>query len=587
MNNQMMSNREIAATLDMLASMMELAGENKYKTIAVANGAARVAETNASIARIAAEGGLQELPGIGGKIAAKIEELLKTGRLKELEEYKKRFPSDLVFVQKMQGVGPKTARKIWEALGISSLDEFEAAARRGDIAGLPGLGEKAQDNILKAIGRFKSRSARVLLGEALPIAEEAVEILKGLPEARNVTYAGSVRRMKETVKDVDIIATATKPDVLTEAFSRQPMVAEVIGQGPTKCSIRTHTGLQIDLRVVPHDLYGNLLQHFTGSAAHNVALRELAISKDLKVSEYGVEETKTGKVHKCATEAEVYALLGLDYIPPELRENNGEIEAAARHRLPRLIEPGDIRGDMHVHSDWSDGQASIAGMAAAARELGHKYIAMSDHTQSMGMVRGLTPKKLEQQLKEIEELNLEFDDFHIFTSVECDVKADATLDLSDDLLARLDFVTASVHSGFGQGKKQIMKRIRAAMENPHVRAIGHPTGRLINKREPYEVDIDEIIELATRTGTALEINAHYSRLDLSDQNARAAQDAGCWLVINSDAHSAGGLELGYGVATARRGWVRRETVLNTRTTAQLMKLLRKPKAPPEKSGRAA
>jgi DNA polymerase (family 10) len=461
-------------------------------------------------------------------------------------------------------VGPKTARKIWEALGVSSLDEFEAAARRGDIAGLPGLGEKAQDNILKAIDRFRSRSTRVLLGEALPIAEEAVAVLQGLPEARNVTYAGSVRRMRETVKDVDIIATATKPEVLTGAFSRLPMVDEVIGVGPTKCSIRTHTGLQIDLRVVPHELYGNLLQHFTGSAGHNVALRELAISKDLKVSEYGVQESRSGKVHKCATEEEVYGLLGLDYIPPELRENSGEIEAAGRHALPRLIELADIKGDLHVHSDWSDGQTSIRDMALAARELGYQYIAMSDHTQSLGMVEGLNPEKLPQQLKEIERLNQEFDDFHIFSSVECDVKADATLDLPDELLDLLDFVTVSVHSGFSQSRRQIMARLRAAMENSHVRAIGHPTGRLINKREPYEVDIEEIIDMAARTGTALEINAHYTRLDLSDLNARAAQEAGVMLAINSDAHS---------------GWITPETVLNTLPLDKLTALLKEPKAP--------
>jgi DNA polymerase (family 10) len=570
---------EVAAALDMLADMMELDEQNKYKVIAVQTAARRVAETNFSLQEVAARGELTELPGIGEKIAAKIAELLKTGTLAELEEYKTRYPADLVRIQKVQGVGPRTARKVWRELGVSSLAELEQAGRKGRIAGLPGLGPKAQENILSAIARLRARSARVPLGEALPVAEAAVAELKQLQEARNVTCAGSVRRMRETVKDVDIIATATRPAALTEAFSRQPMVAEVIGKGPTKCSIRTHTGLQIDLRVVPPDLYGNLLQHFTGSARHNVALRELAISRGLKVSEYGVQEAASGKVRKCATEEEVYALLGLDYIEPELREDSGELEAAAAHKLPRLIRMDDIRGDLHLHSDWSDGKAGIREMALAARAQGYDYMAISDHTQSLGMVRGLTPAKLERQLEEIAGINAELQPFHIFSGCECDVKADATLDLPDELLARLDFVTVSVHSGFNQSRRQIMKRLQAAMENPHVRAIGHPTGRIINRREAYDLDIRQTIDIAAATGTALEINSHYLRLDLNDLHARAAQEAGVRLVINSDAHEPAGLGLAYGVATARRGWIQPETVLNALPRTRLAKLLARPKKP--------
>ncbi len=575
----MLSNLQIAAALDMLADMMEFDGENKYKTIAVQKAAGRVAETNVSLKELASKGKLTNLPDVGEKIAAKISELLETGRLAELEDYKRRYPADLVKIQKVQGVGPKTARKVWQELGVASLEDMEAAATEGRIAALPGLGPKAQENILKAIGRLKARGTRVLLGEALPAAEAAVAELKKLKEARNVTCAGSVRRMKETVKDVDIIATASRPEALTRAFSRLAMVDGIIGRGPTKCSIRTHTGLQIDLRVVPHDLYGNLLQHFTGSRDHNVALRELAISKGLKVSEYGVEESGGGKVHKCATEEEVYRLLGLDYIEPELRENSGEIEAAASQRLPRLIEAGDIKGDLHVHSDWSDGRASIREMALAAKRMGYRYTAISDHTQSLGMVQGLTPAKLERQLEEVAALNRELKGFHVFTSCECDVKADASLDLPDKYLKLLDFVTVSIHSGFGQSRAQIMKRMQAAMENPHVRAIGHPTGRIINRRDAYDVDVMKIIDMAADTGTALEINSHYQRLDLCDRHARAAQDAGVKLVINSDAHGPEGLDLKYGVATARRGWIEPGTVLNTMTLAQLKKLLAGPKKP--------
>ncbi len=574
----MPGNAEIASILETLAELMELDGVNKFKVIAVQKAAKRVAETNFSIAERARDGDLTDIPDIGTSIARKIEEIAGTGSLGELEEYFQRYPPTLVEIERVQGVGPRTARKVWEELGVSTMAELEAAARDGSIAALPGLGQKSADNILRAIERLKTRSDRLLLGEVLPVAEDAVAILKEIPEARNVTCAGSVRRMRETVKDLDIIATASEPGALTGVFCSLPMVAEVIGSGPTKCSVRTHTGLQIDVRVVPDGLYGNLLQHFTGSREHNVAIRELAISKGLKVSEYGVEETATGKVHECQTEEEVYALLGLDYIAPELRENSGEIEAAANGTLPQLIEAGDLKGDLHLHSDWSDGHASIMEMARAARQRGYKYIAISDHTQSMGMVQGLTPERLEQQLGEIARVNDELKGFRVFASAEVDVRADGTIDLPDESLALLDFVTVSIHSGFNQGKKQIMSRLRAAMENPYVRSIGHPTGRLINRREPYEVDMEQIIEMAATTGTALEINAHFQRLDLSDVHARAAQEGGAKLVINSDAHRPEHLDLlRYGIATARRGWVEKDTVLNTMSASAFEKFLKLPK----------
>ena len=459
--------------------------------------------------------------------------------------------------------------------------ELEAAARDGSIAGLTGMGQKSADNILKAIQRLKARGNRLLLGEVLPVAEEVAGLLREITGAHNVTCAGSVRRMKETVKDLDIIATSTEPQLLTAAFSALPMVAAIIAHGPTRCSVRSHTGLQIDLRVVPGNQYGNLLQHFTGSKEHNVALRELAVSKGLKVSEYGVEETTSGKVHECATEAEVYQLLGLRFIPPELREDSGEIEAAAAGSLPDLIETGDLKGDLHLHSDWSDGHATIMEMALAAKDRGYQYIAVSDHTRSLGMVHGLTPERLEEQLVEIARVNEELDGFRIFASAEVDVKSDGSLDLPDKSLARLDFVTVSIHSGFNQDQGQIMERLRAAMENPYVRSIGHPTGRLINRREPYEVDIEAIIGMAARTGTALEINSHFQRLDLNDLHARAAQAAGVMLVINSDAHRPEQLDLlRYGVATARRGWVEAGSVLNTQGFEELESFLKKPKSGP-------
>ncbi|RJQ43026.1 MAG: DNA polymerase/3'-5' exonuclease PolX [Gaiellales bacterium] len=576
----MAANRDIAAALQLLADFMELDGVNKYRTIAVEKAARRVAEADFSLADLAREGDLTDLPDIGPKIAAKITEYLDTGRIAELEEFRSRYPDDLVAIQRIQGVGPKTARKVWEELGVSSMDELEAAAADGRLAALPGLGPKTAANIIKAIGRLKARGSRLLLGEVLPVAEECVALLAALPEAREVACAGSVRRMKETVKDVDIIATASEPEALTGAFCSLPLVGDVIASGPTKCSVRTHAGVQIDLRVVPDGLYGNLLQHFTGSKEHNVALREHAISQGFKVSEYGVEETASGKVHECGSEAEVYDLLGMDYIPPELREDSGEIAAALAGALPRLVSGADIRGDLHVHSDWSDGHAPIREMARAAQELGYEYIAISDHSQSLGMTGGLTPEKLERQLEEVARINDGTEGFRIFTSIEVDVKADATLDLPDDSLAALDFVTVSIHSGFTQEMSQIMERLTAAMEHPLVRAIGHPTGRLINRRDPYEVDIEAIIATAARTGTALEVNSHFQRLDLCDLHARAAQDAGVRLVINSDAHHISDLRLlKYGIATARRGWVRPETILNTLTADRLARLLERPKSP--------
>lgn len=578
--SNMPTNPEIAQMLDMLADLMDLDQANKYKTIAVQKAARRVKESNFSIEEAAARGELKDIPDIGERIAAKIEEFIDTGRLQEIQDYLETYPEDLVRIMRVQGVGPKTARKVWEELRISSLEELETAARSGQVAGLPGLGKKSEENILKAIDRLRARGTRLLLGDVLPVAEESVEVLRKISEARNVAYAGSVRRMKETVKDLDIIATATRPSALTNRFSRLPMVAEVIGKGPTKCSIRTHTGLQVDLRVVPHSQFGSLLQHFTGSAEHNVALRELAITKGLKVSEYGVEETRTGKLHECATEEEVYRLLGLDYIPPELRENNGEIEAAAKGKLPKLIDYADLRGDMHIHTTWSEGDASIREMALEAKKRGLKYLTVADHSQSMGMVQGLTPEKAVKQLEEISRVNKELKGFHVFSGVELDVRADGSLDFPDEVLERLDFVTVSIHSGFNQSRQQLTKRLRNAAENPHVRAIGHPTGRLINKRDPYDIDMKEIIDMAARTGTALEINAHYYRLDLDDIHARAAQEAGVKLVINSDAHRPAELDmLRYGIGIARRGWIRKETVLNTLPVGRLKTLIKQPKAP--------
>ncbi len=573
----MTTNEETAAALERLADMMELDGANFYKIAAHRKAARRIVESGEPVTRLAAEGRLTELPDIGEKIAAKITEMVEKGSIGELEAYEQRFPPGLLDLQRVEGIGPKTTRKIWEALGISSLDELEEAARDGSIAGLPGMGEKTAANIIRAVKRLRAMGDRIPLGEALPAAAAAAAALRRHPGAHDVTIAGSIRRMRETVKDVDIIATADDPGELTGYFATIDVAAETVASGPTKCAIRTHGGIQVDLRVVPDEAFGNLLQHFTGSREHNIALRERALSQGMKVSEYGVEDAD-GREHRCRTEEEVYQLLGLDYIPPELREDAGEIEAAAAGRLPRLVEESDIRGDLHLHSDWSDGRGSIREMAQAARARGLEYIAVADHSRSLAVARGLTPARLSRQLEEIAALNDELDGFHVFSGMEVDILADGFLDMPDDVLEELDFVTASIHSGFGQERDRIMARLRAAAENPFVRAIGHPTGRLIGRRGAYDVDMEELIELAAHTGTALEINSHYWRLDLRDRHARAAQEAGARLVINSDAHApADAGSLHYGVATARRGWVRRESVLNTLTAGELAAVLSKPK----------
>jgi DNA polymerase (family 10) len=469
------------------------------------------------------------------------------------------------------GLGPKTARKLHAELGIQSAAELRAAAEQGVLATLPGLGKRTEEKILKELGKPKAKIERkTLLGRVLPAVERAVEEVRQHPAAERVSEAGSVRRRCETVRDLDIIATASDPGALTTHFTELPWVAEIVAYGPTKATVVSHDALRFDLRVVPPENYGNLLQHFTGSKAHNVAMREEAVGRKLSISEYGVKNVETGNVFHAADEEELYDFLGYAWIPPELRENRGELAAARDGELPHLVELEDVLGDLHVHTDWSDGRAPLEEMVAAARALGRRYVAICDHA------RRLREGRLERQGEDIAALNERVEGIEILSGIEVDIRADGSLDMPDEVLAERAWVVASIHSGFDRTRAELTKRIVAAMEHPHVDCIGHPTGRKINRRDAYDVDFEALLEKAVETGTFLEINSQPDRLDLIDVNARAAAEAGVGIVISTDAHRLDELaNLQLGVAQARRGWLTRDQIVNARPWREVKKWMKK------------
>jgi DNA polymerase (family 10) len=489
-----------------------------------------------------------------------------------LQKLRAKLPAGLVEVMHVPGLGPKTARKLWSDLGVESLDDLRAAAEQERLRALPGLGAKTEEKVLKALARPARASAatgRALLGRVLPAVRTAVAEIEDSGLAERVSEAGSVRRRCETARDLDLIATATDPPALTAFFAERPWVAEVVARGPTKATVVSHDGLRFDLRVVPPEDYGSLLQHFTGSKDHNVALREEAVRRGLSVSEYGVAAVESGETFHAGTEEELCAHLGYAWIPPELRENRGELEAARDGGLPRLVELADVRGDLHMHTTWSDGRATLEEMVLAARERGHSYVAICDHAKR------LKDGRLERQTEEIAALNERVRGIRVLAGVEVDIRADGSLDFPDEVLAGRDWVMASIHSGFDGPSERLTARLVAAMENPHVDCIGHPTGRKINRRPPYELDFERVLEAAVETGTFLEINAQPDRLDLVDTHARAAAEAGVGIVVSTDAHRLHELDnLELGVAQARRGWLTAEQVVNTRTWPQVRKLMK-------------
>lgn len=562
-------NAEVAEQFDLLADFLELEGSDQFRPLAYRRAAQRMRETGGSIAQLAIDGHAKDLSGIGKVIEEKIVQIVDDGEITALAERKARIPTEVVEFMRMPGLGPKTARRIWQELGVSTLDELKQAAESERLRTLSGLGPKTEENVLKALATPRKEIERKpLLGQALPAVRAVVSVLREHPAAEQVSEAGSVRRLKEQVRDLDIIATASDPSALIEYFTQLAWVDEIVAKGKTKATVVSNEGLRFDLRVVPPESYGNLLQHFTGSKQHNVALREEAVRRKLSVSEYGVQALESGKVHTDRTEEGLYKRLGYAWIPPELRENMGELEAAREGKLPKLVELGDIRGDMHTHSTWSsDGKNTIQEMAAEARRLGRAYMVVTDHSHY------LREGRMEAQSREIDKLQEDVGRFKLLKGVEANIKADGSIDVPDEALAERDWVMASVHSGFNN---DLTERVLAAMENPHVDCIGHLTGRKLNRRSPADVDLERVVAKALETGTFLEINAQPDRLDLRDAHARLAGEAGVKIVISSDGHQISALSnLEFGVAQARRAWLGPDQILNTRPWGEVKKLLRK------------
>jgi DNA polymerase (family 10) len=564
------TNRELADIFKRIGDMMDILGENRFKVIAYRRAAENILTLGQDIHVPWEAGTLQEIPGIGPAIADKIDELLTTGRLEFYERLQDQVPTGVVSLLEIPDVGPKTAKLLWDELGLQGVAEVEAAARAGELRTLKGMGARSEAKILAGIEALYRRSDRIPLGTAWPVA---VDLLEGLqdqcPEIESATVAGSLRRWRATIGDIDLLAASGAPATVMRAFTGHPRVAEVLLSGGTKTSVRLHNGLQVDLRVLEPEHWGAALQYFTGSQAHNVRVREIAQRQGLSLSEYGFRR-EDGSEILCPHEADVYGTLGLPWIPPELREDRGEIQAASSGELPRLVEWGDILGDLHAHTDWSDGAGTLAEMADAARGKGYRYLVISDHTQSLGVASGLTPERLRAQRAEIDALNEQWDDFALLQGCELEIKADGSLDFSDEVLAGLDFVVASVHTSLRQDRDQITDRVMKALHNPYVDVIGHPSGRILGQREESAVDLDAIIRAASATGTALEVNSIPNRLDLDDVHARRALELGVKLAINSDAHHPGGLDsLTYGLATARRGWATAADVLNTLTLDEI------------------
>jgi DNA polymerase (family 10) len=562
--NTLPRNAAVADQFELLADLLELEDRDAFQVIAYRRAGALMRETPRPIAELALAGRAKELPGIGATIEGKIVEIVEKGEIEALTVRRDRIPAEVVTFMRLPGLGPKTVRRIWQELGISTREELRRAAEQQQLRALRGLGAKTEENVLRALAAKPAGPPRTLLGTALPALLAVVSVLREHPAADLVSEAGSARRRRETVRDLDIIATATDPRALTEYLTSLRWVAEVAAQGPTKATVVSHDGLRFDLRVVPPESYGNLLQHFTGSKDHNVALREDAVRRGLSVSEYGIQNVETREAFQTRSEEELYAYLGYQFVPPELRENRGELEAARRGELPeRLVEPGDLRGDLHTHTTWSDGRNTVEEMAVAARERGYAYVAICDHSHSQ-RVRG---GGLDAQAEEIDAVSQRVKPLRLLKGVEVNIRPDGSLDLSDEELAGRDWVVASLHSSFD---REPTERLLAAMENPHVDCIGHPTGRKINRRAPANVDVERLIEGALATGTALEINSQPDRLDLTDAHARAAAEAGVRIPINSDGH---GVEtfayVEIGVAQARRAWMTAEQVLNTRPWAQI------------------
>jgi DNA polymerase (family 10) len=565
-----MKNQEIADIFERIADILEIQDEGVFRVNAYRRAARIIEDQSADVADLVESGEILDIKGIGKATADGIAEYLRTGKMRRYEEAKKGIPKGLVELLSVPGLGPKTIGLLWRELDVKSMKSLKRVLRGRKILDLPGIGPKKVENIEAGIRVYESRSGRLTLGTVLPAALATVSELREATGIDEIEVAGSIRRWRETIGDIDILALSKKAKPVIDAFTSLPRVSEVLAAGSTKASVRVADGLQIDLRVVPPEAYGAALNYFTGSQAHNVHLRGLAQSKGLKLSEYGLYKGDRRVAGR--TEESIYKKLGMDYVEPELREDRGEVEAALAGELPELLELKDIRGDLHAHSNYSDGHATIEEMARAAKARGYRYISMSDHTHSLGVAHGLTVERLMEQGEEIDEVNSRLKGFTVLKSTEVDILSDGSLDFPDEVLETLDVVVASIHSGFQQSRDKITGRIISAIENPHVDIIGHPTGRLLGTRPAYDVDLERVMEAAAEHGTALEINSHYERLDLNDVNSNRAAEMGVKVAISTDSHHIDQLwMMELGVRTARRGWLRRENVLNTMTTKQLLK----------------
>ncbi|MCY3833569.1 MAG: DNA polymerase/3'-5' exonuclease PolX [Chloroflexi bacterium] len=567
-----LSNREIADIFERCADMLQIRGDNIHRVLSYRRASESIRAVPRDLRVISGEGGLTELSYIGKTIAAKIDEMLETGELEFYNRLKAEIPEGLVDIMHINGVGPKKAKLFWEQLDITTVDELKIAAQAEKLADLPGMGAKSQQKILNGIEALSRQTGRANIGEALPAAQAILDLLMELPGAQEGALAGSIRRGRETIGDVDILIAADDSGPIMQRFVNMENVARVLGHGPTKSSVELLSGLQVDVRVLEKARWGTALSYFTGSLAHNVKMRQIALDQGLSLNEHAfspVDENKTiiesePKIF-CDTEEKVYQTLGLQYVPPELREDGGEIEAARAQRLPNLIRRQDIVADLHMHTTWSDGKNTIPEMIQACQKRGHKYIVITDHSRSLGIANGLSIERLLAQAEEVRRLNDEMGDaIHALAGTEMDIKADGSLDYPDEVLAQLDFVIASLHSGLSQKREQITQRLLNAIRNPFVKMIGHPSARQFPNREAVDADWDAVLAAAQEHNTILEINANPLRLDLNSELARMAKDLGVLLAINTDAHREAHLDLmDYGITNARRGWVEARHVVNT------------------------
>jgi len=571
-----MKNLELARVLNQIADLLEIKEENPFRIRAYRKAAQNLEDISSEdLEKLVREDRLTEIPGIGHDLALKTKEFLSTGRIKLHQDLLKKTPAGFLELMTVPGVGPKTAKLLSEKLKIKNINQLERYAAAHKIAGLPGLKQKTEENIVKGIEFLKRTKERTPLAVAYYTANHAVAQLKKISGVNKISPAGSLRRMKETVRDIDILVTSIHPKEVMDGFVNLSLVQEVLAHGATKASIRSNEGIQIDLRVVEPSSFGAALAYFTGSKEHNIKLRKMAVKKGLKVNEYGVFRVKSGRKIAGKTESGIYEIFGLPFIPPEMREDRGEIEAGLKGKLPGLIEMGNIKGDLHVHSDYSDGADSVEDIARACQKMGYQYVAICDHSQSLTIARGLSPKELSKKIDRIKKLNKKLKKIRVLVGTEVDILGDGSLDYKDEILKQLDFVIAAIHTGFKQTEKQLTDRTVKAMKNRYVHAIAHPTGRLMEVRDAYKIDLEKIFKVAKDTNTALEISAFPARLDLNDRACQRAKENGVRLVISTDAHTISQLNnMFFGVSVAKRGWLEKKDILNTFSLEKFLKAIK-------------